>query len=169
MKSSYELRAKKFIHQIFPYLVENGVFSYECQSVVTAGQNAATQFSEEKKRKVYCYFGSTRLAFITSDYVVKIDYNEDSMWGNSEDELWKWEKIYKKSEYADYFAPISKYIYENHSFYIMPRIPCVGRYDENDLEEDEDFWDWLCDNVRDIHEGQFGMKDGHFVFIDYAS
>lgn len=166
MKSSYELRAQKFVREIFPYFVEQDFFNNSC---VYRAQYAVQHFCLERKRKVLCNYGSSRIALLTSDYVVKIDYNKNTIWGNSEDELFNWEKYYSKSEYSEYFAPISKYTYSCHDFYIMPRVKNVGRYDECKVqEEDEDFWDWLCDNVGDFHDEQFGKENGHFVIIDYA-
>lgn len=166
MKSSYEVRAQKFIRQIMPYWERHNAFN--SNNSVGDFQLACNEFCIDRKRKVFVNHGSTRIAIITSDYVVKIDYNENTCWGNSKDELFNWEKYYSTCCYSECFAPISKYTYLNHDFYIMPRIHGVGRFDECALQKDEDFWDWLCDNVGDIHGEQFGKKDDHFIFIDYA-
>lgn len=160
-KSSYEVRAKKFIHDVFPYLLE--------QNFVLYG-SAIRKFNKEKHRRVRLANGLTRQCLLSSDYVVKINLVEESDFGTSEDELWNWENIYSTCEYADHFAPISKYTYCGYDFYIMPRISGVGRFDEDDLHKDIDeyFADWAYNNIGDIHDEQFGRKNGKFIFVDYA-
>lgn len=160
VKSSYEIRAKKFIHDIFPYLLEEG-FIYK---------RAIRKFNEVKHRKVKQAYGSTRYCLLSSDYVVKIDLTEESCFGTSKDELQNWEEFYSTCGYEDHFAPVSKYTYRDYDFYIMPRIPNVGCFEEEDLKKDidEDFAEWAFNNIGDIHSEQFGRKNGKFIFVDYA-
>lgn len=167
IKNNYEVRAQKFIEQICPYLEEYGVFSVKTGLFASVSE-ALYAFNTEKKRKVRWFHGSTRIVLATSDYVVKFDYIEDSWYGNSETELSNWENVYSQCDYADHFAPISKYTCEGYNFYIMPRIRNVGRFAEDELNIDEDFRDWAYDNIGDIHDEQFGKVKGKIVFVDYA-
>lgn len=164
MKNNYIERAKHFIEALYPYLPEKQECSLYCY------EQAISTFNLDKKRKVQIESGSTRVCFITSDYVVKIDYCENSYWGNSAQEYEAWNEYFKESDYADCFAPIHYFCFKGKEFYIMPRIAAVGSNKAWDLLcEDWDFYDWICDCVRDIHEGNFGIKNGHAICIDYAS
>lgn len=161
VKSNYEVRAKKFIRDIFPYLLEQNFTYY---------WSAIQKFNREKHRKVKCAFGSTRQCLLSSDYVVKIDLVKESYFGTSKDELQNWKEFYSTCGYKDHFAPVSKYTYHDYDFYIMPRIPNVGSFGEDDLGKDidEDFAEWAFNNIGDIHSEQFGRKNGKFIFVDYA-
>ena len=74
----------------------------------------------------------------------------------------------------EYFAEITKYTSKSGiTFYIMPRIKHIGEYDEewfNDILYETDIvaYDFIQDNFCDFHEGNFGVKSGHPVVIDYA-
>lgn len=160
IKNNYKVRAQKFVRDIFPYLVDEDFLDYS---------NAIIKFNQKNHRRVKEAHGSTRQCLISSDYVVKINLVKDSCWGTSEDELYNWEKFYSKCEFADHFAPISKYTYEGHDFYIMPRIPNVGKYCEDELFEDGKFGEYCQTKVSDIHREQFGKKNGKFIIIDYAA
>lgn len=155
IKNSYKIRAQKFIRDIYPYLTEQNFHNLK---------EAINKFNSVKHRKVKYDCGSSRKCLISSDYVVKIDYDPYSYFGNCESELEKWEYI-SKTPFAKNFAPISKYIYNGHDFYIMPFIPNVGKYED---EIDEDFLAFFGGLVEDIHERQFGKKNGTYIFIDYA-
>jgi hypothetical protein len=68
------------------------------------------------------------------------------------------------------FAKISRYDYNGTAFYIMPRIHGVGKTDwdaDEYLTEDEN--DWVYEHVCDLHNGNYGWKDGHVVIFDYAA
>ena len=73
MKSSYIDRAKKFIAQIYPYIIayvkNNTVYHYE---------RAVRAFNIEHHRKVKVHNGAVRVVFITSDYVVKLVYDTEN-------------------------------------------------------------------------------------------
>ena len=117
--------------------------------------------------------GSTRFAFIISDYVLKVDYKAIKAYGNSETELKAWDFICKHGM-EEYFAEITKYTSKSGiTFYIMPRIKHVGEYDEDWFfealyETDIVAYGFIQDNFCDFHENNFGFKNGHPVMIDYA-
>lgn len=161
MKNSYEVRAEKFIQQIFPYL--NGLDDHEDR------EKAVCYFNMDHNRHVYYDHGMTRYVLISSDYVVKVDYNE-TKWGNCEDEV----LLYKEAEMDGFeylFAKITRYTYQGVNFYIMPRIYGVERkqYDADEYMTEEEK-DWCYDHdLCDLHNGNYGWKDGHVVIFDYAA
>ena len=66
------------------------------------------------------------MALVTSDYVVKIDYNFNSDFGTSADEVDAYDFVCREG-YDKYFAEISCYTYGGLDFYIMPRVGGIGR------------------------------------------
>lgn len=160
MRNNYEERAKKFVQQIFPYI--------EICTTHESRIEAVFAFNYQNHRRVQYKYGQSRYAFVTSDYVVKVDYRS-SMWGNSKDEMELYDEAVKDG-YEYLFAKISHYQYHGHDFYIMPRIRGIGRTPcdaEEYLKEDE--MDWCWDHVSDLHSYNYGWKDGHVVIVDYAS
>lgn len=158
---SYEERAKDFIQLIFPYLNKYN-FDHDMRKW------GIFAFNHTYNRKVIYAHGMTRYALITSDYVVKVDYAQ-TRWGNSEDEM----KLYKEAvaDGFDYlFAKISRYEYSGKTFYIMPRIRGIGKkdYDADEYLTEEER-DWVCEHVCDLHNQNYGWKDGHVVIFDYAA
>lgn len=161
MRNNYEVRAQKFIKQIFPYL--EGLTNHDDRSY------AVYAFSLDHNRKVYYSHGLSRYALITSDYVVKVDYN-DTRWGNCEDEI----DLYAEAEADgfDYlFAKITRYTYLGTNFYIMPRIYGIGKkFDDADWYMSEEERDWCYNHdLCDLHNHNYGWKDGHVVIFDYAA
>lgn len=160
MRSNYEDRAKQFIQQIFPYIEDCETHDERLEAVLT--------FNSQNHRKVKYAHGSSRYALISSDYVVKVDYRH-TCWGTSEDEIELYnEAVQDGFEYL--FAKISRYQYRDRYFYIMPRIEGVGStpWDADEyLEEDEADWCWY--HVCDLHNENYGWKNGHVVIIDYAA
>lgn len=163
MKSNYITRAKKFLAQIAPYLER-------FKNV----NEAVCEFNYDHRRNVIVKRGMTRYALLSSDYVVKWDYNEQHVqrFGGCENEF----SIYQQAENAGYgylFAQITPVEGYKKKFYIMPRIDkiamdagkdCIDEY----LTEDEQeyiYWD-LC--VGDIHDENWGFLNGDPVLIDYA-
>ena len=116
MQNSYEARAKKFIHQIFS-LIES------CMEKPYAVERAMDTFNKAYHRNVLVRYGSARIAIITSDYVIKFDYDHEEIEeiGGCEQEM----ELYRQAvaDGIDYlFAKTERYNYNGHSFYIMPRI-----------------------------------------------
>lgn len=159
MKSDYITRAKKFIPTLDALLYNNRNIHY-----------AINTFNKEHNRKVIFTHGLTRYVFITSDYVIKVDYSRDYTFGNCEDECEVYEMA-KHDGMAYLFAEITKYEYYGHNYYIMPRIHGVGRtdndaYDWMDAEE----LDWIQEhNIFDLHSLNYGWRDKHICLIDYSA
>ena len=161
MKNDYEIRAQKFIRQIFPYL--DGLTDHDDRWY------AVYAFNLDHHRKVSYSHGMSRYALITSDYVVKVDYKE-TQFGCCEDEI----DLYTEAEMDgfDYlFAKITRYTYQGVNFYIMPRIYGIERkeYDADwYMSEEEKDWCYNHD-LCDLHNENYGWKNGHVVIFDYAA
>ena len=164
MKSSYQARAQRFIKDFYPY-IEN---CYDRR----AFQRATNVFNYERHRKVSMQYGMTRIAFITSDYVIKIDFATDpdvfDRFGDCEQEI----KVYEEAENDGYdylFAKIERYEYMGRYFYIMPRVYGIGKEeDDADYLVSDDEFQWLYEHVCDLHNKNYGWKNGHIVIFDYA-
>lgn len=162
---SYIERAKDFIQQIFPYLDGEWTNPYDVDCNVDA-------FNEDYNRKVVMRHGIARIALITSDYVVKFDFDEDecSQVGGCQAEV----ELYAEAQRDgfDYlFAQITHYSYNNHDFYIMPRIRGINGnrwYHADHFMTDEEN-DW-CDehSLSDLHGNNYGFRNGKICIIDYA-
>ena len=162
MKSNYIIRAIAFIHAIQPYLRR-----YRRVEV------AVREFNTQHHRAVKFAHGAVRNALITSDYVIKWDYDAANrrLFGGCREEM----KLYKRAKqdgYAYLFAEITEYEYHGRKFYIMPRVKIaedLGLWDiDNELDDDER--NYLYDelNLGDLHSENWGMKNGCVVIIDYA-
>ena len=160
---NYIDRAIDFIKQVFPYIQDSKTpaqVSYKIQL-----------FNIHYRRNVAVHNGLSRIALITSDYVIKYDYNADVLdaIGGCENEV----KLYasaKQEGFGYLFAEITPYSYHQHYFYIMPRINGVGRafgYAHNYMTENEISF---CRkyHITDLHPYNYGFKSGHICIIDYA-
>lgn len=165
MKSNYEERAKKFIHQIYSFIRD----CYETDDYA----HAVDSFNYIYNRKVYFAHGLTRVAFITSDYVVKINCGTCyalEQFGDCEKEM----EVYEMAEENGFeylFAKITRYCYKDMTFYIMPRIGGIGRYPcdaDRYMSYDERCW---CTNIGifDLHNLNYGWRNHHVCLIDYAA
>ena len=170
MKKSYIERAMRMAEILSSY-----IDSYsEIDSIYNKCSMAAKEYNiRHKHSSMSLESGSTRLAFIISDYVLKVDYQTIRSFGNSESELKAWDFICENGM-EEYFAEITKYTSKSGlTFYIMPRIKHIGEYDEEWFcdtlyEIDIEAYDFIQDNFCDFHEENFGIKNGHPVVIDYA-
>ena len=170
MKKSYIERAMRMAEILSSYMDSYS----ETMSIYNKCNMAAKEYNIRHKHSFMGFEnGSTRLAFIISDYVLKVDYQTIRSFGNSETELEAWDFICKNGM-EEYFAEITKYISKSGvTFYIMPRIKHIGEYDEewfNDILYKTDIvaYDFIQDNFCDFHKENFGVKSGHPVVIDYA-
>lgn len=170
MKKSYIERAMRMAEILSSYMDSYS----ETMSIYNKCNMAAKEYNIRHKHSFMGFEnGSTRLAFIISDYVLKVDYRTIKSYGNSETELKAWDFI-RENGMEEYFAEITKYISKSGiTFYIMPRIKHIGEYDEewfNDTLYETDIvaYDFIQDNFCDFHDGNFGIKNGHPVVIDYA-
>lgn len=166
MKSSYEVRARRFLHEIYPFI----------KDCVTCGDYclAVDKFNEVFHRAVRVRHGLTRIAIITSDYVIKIDCGNPiniMRFGGCESEYYKYRKAVKDG-YGYLFAKISPAMCGSKVAYIMPRIPDVGS--EHSGYEDIYYWlsqeenDYVYDLCQDLHYENYGWKNGYPVIVDYA-
>lgn len=161
---NYEERAKDFIKEIFPY-IEDCTNPFDVRRVVRC-------YNAKNNRKVIVSSGMTRIALITSDYVIKYTYDEEEAetLGGCEDEV-KMYHIAEQEGFAYLFAKITRYNYCDRAFYIMPRIRGVGR---DSLSEAWDFMNQeeinFCAEyqITDLHCNNFGFRGKQVCLIDYA-
>jgi hypothetical protein len=160
-KSSYEVRAERFIKMIAPFLITcRSIDDYYC---------AVNTFNFRYHRAVIMKHGISRIALITSDYVIKITYDEESDFGTCEDERLMYEEA-KLAGFDYLFAQITHVEYEGKDYYIMPRINGIGKYEDDAFEymtEEEN--DWVSNRIYDLHNKNYGWKNGHVVLIDYSA
>ena len=160
---NYEDRAKDFIKQIFPYVKG-------CHNVLRALEQVDS-FNQTYNRKVRVAHGIARIALITSDYVVKFDYDKSEVEavGGGENEI-KMYAIAEREGFAYLFAKVSPYCYKGMKFYIMPLIRGIGRghgYAHNWMTEEE--YDFCEDHyLTDLHSNNYGFRNGHVCIVDYA-
>ena len=170
MKKSYIERAMRMAEILSSYMNSYS----EIESIYAKCKMATMEYNERHKHSSMGFeSGSTRLAFIISDYVLKVDYAEIEAYGNSESELKAWDFI-RKNGMEKYFAEITKYVSKSGIiFYIMPRVNGVGEYSGDWLLDylyvnDDYAYGFIQDNFNDFHDYNFGVKCGHPVIIDYA-
>lgn len=162
--SSYEVRAQKFIRQIFDYI-------YACEELEEY-EDAVDAYNYRYHRKVILDHGLTRVALITSDYVVKIDYSYANIqrFGGGMKE-YNFYKMAEREGFGYLFAKITPYEYQGITFYIMPRVKGIMRYDEDANEymtEAEN--DWCSEHeLYDLHCRNYGWSNGHVLIFDYGA
>ena len=117
MRNDYIVRAQKFIQEIAYYLEgADSIESYDW---------AVTAFNADHHRAVKMAHGLTRIALITSDYVIKIDYDpvKIATFGGCKNEM----KIYELAEHDNIsylFAKITPYEYNGTYSAVMSNIDC---------------------------------------------
>ena len=159
---NYVERAKDFIAEVFPYLEKMTPWDVEEQIEV---------FNSQYHRAVKVNHGIARIALITSDYVVKFDYDEDEVEGvgGGANEVTMYANAQREGM-AHLFAQITAYKYNDCTFYIMPLVRGVGSghwYAEHYMNPQErDF----CRKYKlsDLHSNNYGFVKGHVCLIDYA-
>lgn len=129
------------------------------------------RFNMEHNRKVLVRSGSARVAFITSDYVVKFDYDDDEAdeIGGCENEIYLW-GLAQKEGFSHLFAEITRVVINGRCFYIMPRIRGIntGRgLGWEYMTREEKTWCNLH-NLTDLHRANYGFRKGHICIVDYA-
>lgn len=165
MKSDYRVRASRFIHSVFSY-IEN----YLTEPCMV--EEAIDNYNRDHSRKVEVAWGSARIALITSDYVVKWDYDTDYAEdiGGCEDEYCAFIKA-KAEGYSHLLAETTLIVINNIMFSIMPRIRNIGP--DHHGGEIQDYltaleWEWLRHFDKDIHHYNWGIRHGKACVIDYA-
>lgn len=167
IKNDYEVRAKKFIKEFAPYLKGIRV----CKANKHLISMAVRQFNAEKKRNVKIASGTSRIAFITSDYVIKLDLG--TTWaGNSRSEMLAYAQAVQDG-YDYLFAKISHYKYRGRNYYIMPKAKIADSYRLSNQRNlwrslSEDGRKYLDENINDLHNSNWGVIKGKVVIIDYA-
>ena len=168
MKSSYEVRAQRFIEQFFGSITEDiSNMNYDDFKLHTA------YFNHSHSRKVAFKYGLARYAFITSDYVIKIDYSSLGVlcYGGCENEMETYAlAVHDGYEYL--FAKISYYNYKGIDFYIMPRIDGKTCDEEESAYEymTEEEQDWcMSKGLSDLHYKNFKLINNKPIIFDYAS
>ena len=167
IKNDYEVRAKKFIQDFAPYL--KGIrLSHGNKYKV---YDAVRRFNVDKKRNVKVASGASRIALITSDYVIKLDLG--TTWaGNCKSEMLEYLSAQQRG-FEHLLAKITHYKYKNRNFYIMPKATVAENltfrtqrklFDSLSDEERE----YLRENIQDIHNANWGSLNGKFIVIDYA-
>lgn len=160
---NYEERAKDFVKEIFPYIKE-------CTEPWEA-EDKVDEFNASFSRAVRVNHGIARIALITSDYVVKFNYDqyEVESVGGGEEEVEMYANAVRDG--FDYLlAKITRYEYNGRTFYIMPRIRGVGTghgYAQMYMTREERLW---CQRwqLSDLHCNNYGFRNGHICLIDYA-
>ena len=167
IKTDYEVRAKAFIKEFAPYLKGIRVTRSNSYRIY----DAVRRFNVDKKRNVKVASGASRIALITSDYVVKLDFG--TTWaGNSKTEMLGYQQA-QKDGYEYLLAKISLYKYCNRNFFIMPRARVAETLTWrgqkrlwSKLTEDER--SYIHANFEDLHENNWGSLNGKLILIDYA-
>lgn len=163
MRNPYEVRAEKFIHQIYGYI--HGCRTWRQFEI------AVSKFNMDYGRKVRFAHGLTRVCFITSDYVVKYNFGSDRnlvTFGTNADEIATY-KLAEEANFSYLFAKPTLVSYMATEFCIMPRVYGIGRYDEDAnefLTEEEN--EWVMEHVGDLHNHNYGWKGGRPLIFDYA-
>lgn len=165
MKSDYRVRASRFIKSILPY-IENVMFD------VDEVEERVKDYNRDKSRKVEVMWGSARIALITSDYVVKWDYDTDCARdiGGCEDEYNAY--LYAKSKGYDYLlAETSLVVVQGQVFSVMPRIRNIGpKHHKGEINQylTTDELKWVYGFDKDVHHYNWGIRHGKACLIDYA-
>lgn len=167
MKSNYTIRAKHFIEQFFNEWHFTTIDFDTLDTIREYVQN----YNTIHHRKVEFNHGLTRIVFITSDYVIKIDYNRT--WaGNCEDEYNLYHNKIKNSPYFYLFAEITRYEYNGIIFYIMPRIYNIDESKDEDVDEylTGEEYEFIYETLQlhDLHSGNYGWKNKKVIIVDYA-
>lgn len=162
-KFDYKTRACHFFEILYPYIkdfIDNPYYCYQ----------AIKKFNEEKHRKVDVNWGSVRIAIMTSDYVIKYDYDHEDAknYGGCKDEE-KFYKFAKEKGFEYLFAEITSFEYMGRTFYIMPRVSHVNQEEARaeDFLEGEDY-NFVKKYVYDLHNENFGWKNNYPFIFDYA-
>lgn len=164
MKSNYYVRAERFLKSIFPYIADEDIFNVE------EVKNGVECYNREKHRKVEVYHGATRIALITSDYVIKWDYDEENIdtWGGCESECNFYEYA-ENSGYGYLFAEATRFVYDGIMFCIMPRINMNNYWHSFNEFCNPTEYHWIVNHVGDLHNGNWGIYKGKLKIIDYAN
>lgn len=160
---SYIERAKDFIAEVFPY-IHDSFCPWDIEEEIN-------KYNTTFNRKVRVQNGLSRIALITSDYVVKFDYDPDEIdsIGGCQNEVALYYDA-KQEGFAYLLAEITPFSFHDREFYIMPRIYGIGSgryYAEHYMNPAEQSF---CrkHRITDLHSNNYGFRRGHVCLIDYA-
>ena len=165
MKSNYEDRATKFAQKIIPWFMF-------CDTL-NDFEEAICVYNSCHSRPLFYAHGVSRIAIIRSDYVVKFDFTPIGSFANGiAGDIDSEQKVYAKAVSAHMEHLLAKTTvkeYHGRKYSIMPRINGIGREDRywRGYCTSEEY-DWLCNNINDLHEHNVGYRNGKVCVIDYA-
>lgn len=169
MKNTYEVRAAKFAALL--------VRLFSACSTLADFEEAIEEYNSTHSRPLNYAHGVSRIAIMRADYVIKFDLTPAEDWlddfgacraGDNSTE----QEVYARAVEAGYAYLLAKttvMAIGGRTVSIMPRINGVGnewRY-WGDYVTDEEY-DWLTDNIHDLHEFNVGYYKGKPVVIDYG-
>lgn len=161
--SDYITRAQHFIREFEKYCAG-------CEDVRSFQLALTNYLRDHPHRVVKLAYGVSRVSFITSDYVIKLDYYSDEDYGDCFSEMEGYSAACEAG-FEKYFAKITPYYY-GMWFFIMPRI--------RNIHEQCTQWatafitnrrakSWISEHFYDLHSGNYGFnKEGQVIIFDYA-
>lgn len=164
MKSDYRVRARRFLETIYPLIANHLNSPYECKRIIRT-------YNTQHSRRISVGYGVARIAIVTSDYVIKFDYDkyEVARVGGCQSEVEFYQ--FAKSEGFEYmFAEITPFEYMGRTFYIMPRINGIMKKKYCYAEEffDGEERNFLDNYLNDLHDENYGWYNRTPVIFDYA-
>lgn len=167
--NNYVVRAMKTLNVLEEYIAD--------ADTLRKVWNGVSLFNHRYHRAIDVKNGATRIALITSDYVIKFDREDLDMWddnaldtfGGCEQEL-DFYKYANQKGFGYLFAPITRVSMKSRNYYIMPRIRYIGKGDS-----DVTWWldgkelDFVEEHLFDLHEKNYGFVKGRPCIIDYAT
>lgn len=165
MKKTYEERGLKFAETLAK-MFQSCVYIWDFVAVIE-------EYNATHSRKLQWSNGVSRIVIMRSDYVIKFDYHPTGWWedghaGNCETE----EEVYAMAEAEGMehllAKPTVRHLF-GHTVSVMPRIKNVHNSDRwwgNYCTEKE--FNWLEDNIRDLHDGNLGYRGRKVCIVDYA-
>lgn len=168
MRNNYVERAEKFMRSF--------VRNYGHPSTKKEALGMVNRYNIAHKRTHLAFaYGISRFAIVLSDYVIKWDYDADSVatWGGCEEEM----KLYKKASKIGLhyvLAPITRIKVYGRFYYIMPRCTRTTYMDKHHdltyyLGEDIMWGLYNQLNLTDLHDANWGFLHGQATIFDYAA
>ena len=169
MKNDYEARALKFARLLSRWFMDCLTFRDFIEAIDRYNAHHSIPLRYE--------YGVSRIVILRADYVIKFDYAPDEKWdngdgtnragGNASEEI-----VYERAVrdgYAYLLAKTTAVMIGGRHVSIMPQIRDVNNENKywGDYVTDEEY-DWLVENINDIHEGNVGYSHGKPVVIDYG-
>ena len=112
-------------------------------------------------------WGTSRLVFITHNFVIKINLYKEGT--ENEDEV-KFYKMAKRDGFDYLFVKPETFYRNNHMIVVMSTIHNIDTrrgWAQSFVDDEERAW--LDDHVMDLHSGNYGFDNyGHLVIFDYA-